>query len=341
MKCHHFKISMAVVLLLVFFIGAESSFARHKQKKPETAEIKTSEAGSSIKNLVKKLKFGLDIEMSAGYRIDDLDWNIAGGGVNVLSELTWDDLRIHQYKGGGRLTLPLPQSSYALYIRGALSYGKIVEGENQDSDFNGNNRTLEFSRSNNDADNGDILDVSIGAGFQFKRRMVKSKWTTSFVPLIGYSYHQQNLRMTNGFQTIPVQAPIAGLNSTYDAEWKGLWAGFDLELTDGKKNSFMTSLEYHVVTYDAAANWNLRSEFAHPVSFTHEANGTGIVLNAGWSYLIRVNVSIKTTLEYQRWTTKSGIDTTFLATGQSGITPLNEVNWESKALSLGLQYRFN
>ncbi len=335
MKRRHFKIVIANVLsLLVLFFWAEFSFARHTQDKPDTKSISAT----------KHRKFTLDLEISAGYRIDRLDWTIAGGNpkfVNILSELSWDDLRIHQYKMGGRLTIPLDRRPYTVYVRGAASYGKIVEGENQDSDYGGDNRTLEFSRSNNDADDGDVLDGTIGAGFQLKRKLRRSKWTLGFTPLIGYSYHQQNLKMTNAFQTIPLTGAFSGLNSSYDTEWFGPWFGLDLAMDDGNKNTFLSSFEYHWdTTYYAEANWNLRTDFAHPVSFTHEADGRGIVATIGWDYLIRRKVSINTTLEYQRWTTEGGVDTTFLSNGTADTTPLNQVNWESRSFSLGLQYRF-
>ena len=40
------------------------------------------------------------LSLSAGYRVDALDWNIAadffGTTPNILSELTWDDLQIFE-----------------------------------------------------------------------------------------------------------------------------------------------------------------------------------------------------------------------------------------------------
>ena len=89
------------------------------------------------------------LDLGIGYRRADLDWNI-GGGVsdpNIVSELTWSDLEIIELRG--RLAFDLADESY---LEASLSYGWIRDGENQDSDYAGNDRTLEYSRSNNDGD---------------------------------------------------------------------------------------------------------------------------------------------------------------------------------------------
>lgn len=105
------------------------------------------------------------IALSTGYRKDNLDWNIAGnrGGTNpdVLSELKWRDMETFDVKLSARTFY---EESY--YFRGWADYGWILSDGNQDSDFNGNGRTLEYSRSNNKADGGSAWDLSGAAGFR-------------------------------------------------------------------------------------------------------------------------------------------------------------------------------
>ncbi|MBN4054263.1 hypothetical protein JYT87_00980 [Nitrospira defluvii] len=294
----------------------------------------------------------LDLNLGIGYRIDHLNWNIGVENViNILSELTWDDLRIQQVKGGGRLTIKDIIPTYALYIRGSAGYGQIVEGENQDSDFDPNNPTNEVSRSNNDANDGNVLDASFGIGLQYSTMLKRSGWVLGIVPLVGYSYHEQNLTMTNGFQTIPALGPFPSdqiLNSSYDAMWYGPWIGLDLSLETGNKVTIFGTFEYHWATYHAEANWNLRSDFAHPISFENDANGSGLVVLVGWEYLFFPDLAISVALEYLSWSTEAGRERTFLS--ESGFKKfgvrqidqrLNEVNWESKSFTLGLVYRFN
>jgi len=297
----------------------------------------------------------LDLNMGIGYRIDRLNWNIAGGGVNVLSELTWDDLRIHQIKGGGRFIVDEIEPGLALYVRGSAGYGQIVAGENQDSDFEGNNRTDEFSRSNNDADDGDVLDGSIGIGLQTKIRLQEKAWIFKIAPLVGYSYHEQNLKMTNGFQTVPSLGSFPGLNSSYKTEWKGPWAGIDLFLETDNQFTLFGFVEYHWPDYSAEANWNLRPQFQHPLSFAHVAEGEGLLASAGWEYRFLPAWTVVVALDYLNWSTHAGIETNFLSPqgiqeffSETGVlvadgivlTPLNEVNWESQSVTLGIVYRF-
>jgi len=88
------------------------------------------------------------IRYQAGYQLDQLDWNISGsidglGSPNILSELRWENLDVF---------MPVWVGSYYLiyvYIRGQLARGNITSGKNQDSDYCNDNRTGEFSRSNN------------------------------------------------------------------------------------------------------------------------------------------------------------------------------------------------
>ncbi len=299
---------------------------------------------------VKKLDLGLE----TGWRIDQLNWSIAGvapsaNNVNILSELSWGNLLINQVKGNAKLLVDIPSSPFSPYIRASLSYGEIVEGKNQDSDFNINNRQDEFSRSNNRSDQGNVLDASFGLGLQFTKKMSKAGQVFHLAPLAGYSYHQQNLQMTDGLQTISrvdlfpeVQAlgPFSGLNSTYETEWRGPWIGLDFSANIGLRHTFFASVEYHWLNYNAAANWNLRPDLAQPLSFTHSADGSGILASLGWKQSLSPAWRITLKGDYLEWKTKTGIDRIFASDGSSGTTQLNRVTWESYAFSLGLQYRF-
>ncbi len=169
------------------------------------------------------------IELSNGYRVDQLDWNIAGNlagtNPNVLSELTWRDIEIYQVNIGLKALI-----NEGFYVRGSLGYGWIFDGSNQDSDFQGNNRTGEFSRSNNRTEDRNVVDASVGMGYQFT--LISGR--LRLIPLLGYSYNQQNLTITDGFQTIstpgltPACGTLSGLASTYETEWFGPWLGLDL-----------------------------------------------------------------------------------------------------------------
>lgn len=276
--------------------------------------------------------------LGAGYRRDGLNWNIAGNSAgtnpNILSDLTWESLDIAQVRAGGKITW---KDDWV--VRGAAAYGQIVTGENQDSDYLGDNRTLEFSRSNNKG-GGDVLDASLGVGRTFR---LHDKSVGKFIyltPLAGYSLHRQNLAMTNGYQTWPPLGPFPGLDSSYDAEWQGPWIGFDTLLPVDTKLSVIANVEYHWADYDAKANWNLRNDFAHPVSFKHSARARGYTATVGGTYALTPKWRLNITVEHRNWRARPGIDTVYRANGDILETRLNVVNWESLGLMMEAAYRF-
>jgi hypothetical protein len=312
-------------------------------------------AGASPLTTGKKTAPRIESELvvSAGYRVDDFDWNIAGdidgNSPNILSELTWDDLEIYQLELYNKTIV-----REVFYLRGSLSYGWIKDGDNQDSDYLEDNRALEFSRSTNDADDGNTLDASLGIGYPF----TFGSGFVGLTPLVGYSYHEQNLTMTDGNQTItwisldpdfpdgPPLGPMLGLDNTYEAQWKGPWVGFDLIFTSKDVHRHLAqveayvNLEYHWADYCAEADWNLRTDFAHPKSFEHDADGDGIVLSAGWNVVWNDHWALNANFDYQDWSTDHGTDRTFFSDGSVEETRLNEVNWKSYAVMVGLSYRF-
>jgi Protochlamydia outer membrane protein len=289
--------------------------------------------------------------LSLGYRADSLDWNIDGGsaGPNVLSELEWRDLDILQLKAEIRSINPT-----GIVFRGNADYGWVLDGVNRDSDYAGDNRSLEFSRSVNDVGGGRVWDISGGLGQIFS---VGEDGQWQIIPMVGFSYHQQDLRMRNGNQRVsslanlqvldptatgmPPLGPFPGLNSSYQAAWYGPWLGADVFLDLKESGTAFARLETHWVNYFAEADWNLRSDFAHPVSFEHKSDGQGWVLELGWQeqpspfyWVWGVSAVV------QFWAAEPGIDRTFYSGGGTGVTKLNEVNWSSRSINVTLQKAF-
>lgn len=278
-----------------------------------------------------------DLALSADYRKDNLSWSEANanGTVNIMSELKWENLDIAQISATARLN-----SSSGWHVRGSVGYGSIYSGSNQDSDYNGNNRTQEFSRSNNRG-GGEVHDASIGLGKTLRLLdNIAGENFLSLGPLVGFSTHQQNLTMTDGVQTMPATGAYPNLNNSYDTQWQGPWVGIESMLKTGEHWSLNATAEYHWADYTAHANWNLRSNFSHPVSFVHDAKGQGILLVAGATYLAAKNSSVSLMLEKQQWRTDAGVDRTFYTDGTVGYYVLNSVEWNSAAFKLGVHHYF-
>lgn len=278
--------------------------------------------------------------IKTGYRRDDLDWSISGigGTPNVLSELKWRDIEIATISAGASI-----YTRENWLVNFDMTYGRVFDGKNQDSDYFGNNRTSEFSRSNNDADKGDILDLSASIGYrwQLPTEQQSAYPNTELTPQIGLSYYSQNIKAVNGFQTIPATGTFSGLDANYDATWFGPWLGLDSQFIFSRDFKLGASIEYHYAYYDASANWNLRTDFAHPESFTHEARGYGWIGNVEGQLRLYDDVSLSLSLNYQDWQAdRNGIDKTFFSDGSSLKTGFNGVNWRSFGANIGLVYEF-
>ena len=284
---------------------------------------------------------GVQLTTGYSYRQDDFDWNIAGTpegtDPNVFSELSWSDLQVHQFGLGIRIG-----GKQGVLLKGAFDYGWIVDGDNQDSDYLDDDRRNEFSRSNNQSDDGNTLDFSAGIGYG----IALGRSVISLAPLIGYSYHRQELTMTDGNQTIPDLGAFSGLNSSYDASWKGPWVGLEFDVDLKKAVRWLPAVvlglgvEHHWAEYDATADWNLRPDFMHPKSFQQKADGQGDRLFIGLRYRIGSRTDLGLIYEQQQWRAENGVDCLFLSNGQTVETRLNEVNWNSQAVHLQLSVNF-
>ncbi len=293
---------------------------------------------SLLPNENSKFFSGGSLNANYGLRQDDLVWNIGlEGGPNILSELTWDDVESLQMKGRGDLIF------YDHFILdGMFAYGDVYDGTNQDSDYLGDFRTYEFSRSRNDSNGDDVLDYSIGAGYRLYFDLPPKDFFFKKVQLTflgGYSYHEQNFKMTNGYQVIPATGSFSGLNSTYQTEWDSTWLGVDLKTIREDFTAFLR-FEYHWADYYGYGNWNLRTDFAHPKSFEHFADAYGRVLSLGGSYAIHENLALNLTFEFQDWSTEAGIDRTNFADGTTSDVIFNTADWESFATMIGITYYF-
>ena len=292
-------------------------------------------AGAEL--MVDTMEFGLH----AGFRLDQIDWNIAGYNgvqyINVLSELDWEDLEIWELGATAKLAVGSSTAAFRPYVRGSLDYGWINDGTTRDSDYYGNDRTMEAYRWISDSSDDNVFDSSIGLGIE--KDFWQDKLTLGL--LGGYSYHEQNLRLTNGMQVIPDSISIAGLNSTYESRWQGPFAGIDLVLRPLPHFSLFGSVEYHWADFEAEADWNLRSDLAHPVSFLHKAdNGDCLAATLRGSYLFSKYWALDLAWVYRDFSAGDGVDLTFLASSSTISTELNEVTWQSSAVTVGLTYLF-
>lgn len=298
------------------------------------------------------------LELDAGYRQDDLVWSIAGSsdGPNVLSELAFERIEIVEIGAGLELRSPTGLEAHL-----GLRVGEIVDGGVRDSDYSGDDRSLEWSRSENAVEDDDVWDASAGIGWAFDWVDPESGRAARLVPMVGYAVSEQALRMSEGNQTVSEPAlappgfspqplgPFPGLDSTYETEWMGPWVGLHGLFQASASWSAGLAVEYHWFDYEAVADWNLREDFQHPRSFEHEAEGEGWRLALKGTRRLGPRSDLTVGLRLRNFETDAGVDRVFLSDdpslppelrNQVLETRLNGVDWESWSLSLGWRLRF-
>lgn len=289
-----------------------------------------------------------DAEVSTGYRQDNLHWTIAGptGTPNVLSELQWKGISSWMVKGQvTALWIDL------IYVRASADYGWIFNGNNQDSDYAGDDRTLEFSRTKAQSDKGGVFDFTGGVGWQFIFPLCMCNTIVRVIPMIGYSYFEQQFRDRNGEilinsafselgDEIPLGpiGPVPGLHSNYRAKWRGAWLGADVFIPLSCDFELFGTFEYHRVKYHGTAHWNLRTDIV--ADFQQKAKkGHGYYASGGFKRLVCGNVALGFTGSYLWATSKHGTDTSYFPLGPV-TTRFNGAKWNSWSVTGDITYTF-
>lgn len=278
-----------------------------------------------------------NVSVGLGLRSDDLQWSIAGNSAgtspNVLSELTWSKVNMVQLEVSAE-----GEVGHNWFLGGDFAYALAFAGDVQDSDYQSDNRTEEFSRSYSDADKSYASDYGLRVGYVLIRGRGRGLSGFSLMPLLGYAHKDVSMRMTNGVQvlsdygfTVPL-GPFSGLNSKYQGKWDGAWLGARIGFEPSAGSKFFVEYQHHSASYNGEANWNLRTDFQHPVSFKHETDATGNILILVYQSTDKKGAGWEVKLRREEWDSDSGVDTTYFYNGSTATTQLNEVTSESTSL---------
>jgi hypothetical protein len=320
-KSSHIKKANAVLLCLAFLISSHSY---------------ADDARTSPLNI----SFQFDTGIGSG----QLSWNIAeiGGTPNVLSELNYHIKHLWMNQIKTRITLNQSKLK-GLFVDLSGQRGVIQSGQSTDRDWKQNDRQALFSLSESDTTGDNTQQGTFSLGMSFKPIS-----QIRLSPMAGFSYREQNIRVQNGVQIIATHPQDLGafttpLNSTYYSQWKGPHIGMELaflpQSTSGQQ--FVFNANYHWITYQATADWNLRPDFQHPVSFKQTINrGHGISVSSNWIYPITQHFSANLGLFYQHFTGSNGVDQLYYANGTYQASHLNSAHWEFTQLMAGVIYQF-
>jgi hypothetical protein len=270
----------------------------------------------------------------------DFNWSIASNGrgdatPNILSELTYRDLQSTHWHLDNTFNYNVNgQWSWTNQVK--LATGVIDSGQVQDSDYDSDHRQNEYSRSYSYPKGSVLRDVILASGLQ---RQLSPHWQGS--GLIGVSQHRQAFSKTNGEQVLATQnrtpsvGKFGGLSSSYAADWQSIWLGIGASW-QSQGHQLTWQVEQHLSNFYAEANWNLRSDFAHPKSFDQLATGQAQVLSMRYQKVMNPRLNLLINWQTEHWHTDAGIDTVYFANGGKATTRLNEAKWQTQRLSIGL-----
>lgn len=286
---------------------------------------------------------------------DDVSFTVAAdpsGSVtpNILSDVRWDDMETWILEGDLRLGL-----TDRLRLVADFGLGAIRDGRAMDRDFDGDNRTDEFSRSTARVDGKHHTHLNVGLGYEFSKSFELPLWRIgessrrvalasdiSFSPEIGYSYIKKEISFTDGIQLIPDEGPFQGLNSSYDPTWSGSYIGFDSQFRIFRGLFISAAARYWIdVTAEADARWNLRSDLQQlPSSFSQSADASGTMFQSGFSWVFRNGNSISVSYRHSKFESDAGVDETTTAQGERFATRLNELEWRNHGWMIGFEWAF-
>lgn len=270
----------------------------------------------------------LIISLAGGYATEDLNWSIAGNAAgknpNILSELIWKDLK------GPAISLNVKYKFWRqVFVESSFSSKFTTSGQVTDTDYGEDNRNGQSFRVVLHADAGQRISSAIAVGYNLP---VVEKLLAAFS--VGYALDKQWLYLKDYNES---DEP---LNSSYKTKWGSVFFKVEPSYQLSRVLSLAAFFKYYQATYDAKGNWNLISDFQHPVSYTHDAKGYGVEAQLKANYRIGKNLSVFVSGDYLKWNTGKGNDKLYRTNGQVPLTQLNEVNRKGYGFNAGLNMLF-
>ena len=256
----------------------------------------------------------------------NFSWSIAGNAQgespNILSEL-----KFHQITSLGAFLDGLYKPVKNVILHACYQRNGTVSGRVTDTDYDGDNRTGISYNAHFSSNKGHLETFSAGAEYNI---LVKEKYKLK----AGVDY-------TNTIQNYYMHSPdIEKLQTTYRAKWQGpgFSAGGDYYIS--KSFSTTADFAYYFITYSSVANWNLRREFEHPVSFVQNAKGNIIEGRLGLVYRLNAAFSLLLNGTVGRSTTKKGYDLAYLTNNTQPVTQFNGAYRNYCEARMGLAINF-
>lgn len=267
-------------------------------------------------------------EVTQGWRKDSLTWAITGphGKPKKISKLKYKDVNVYDTRLQGKVS----QDGY--FVRGMAGYGVIINGKEQDSDYERGRHTanmkIEHSRSHAKVTGDYTFDSQILIGKEF----ILSPAVT-VAPTIGYGFYKLNLRAKKLKYSIPKHVPkkeTKGMNCPERSTWFGPQAGLQAKIS--VSSSFRITGEYNFLfPLQCRKNsyWNLRK-----LHFRQKTHGYGHIGIVGAEYDLTNQLALKVEGELMKFSTKGK------ETKPKWHVHVREMERLAKEVRLSLIYKF-
>lgn len=274
----------------------------------------------------------LQIKPTIGYSISKTSFNIAGNesgqNPNVLSELIWDPTNAIEYGADARLMYN------RLVLRADFLLSKTVFGDVSDIDYDGDNRTLPYSKLYLSNHKGTGYSLKFQPGYEWSNRN-----DISLITFLSVDYISRRLYLLNDKDWQSNNSNyISGLNSYYKYKFPNYGLGMQLDFTFHENWSANVGLEGYLSKYYAYGNWNLIEDFEKPISYEHKGNGKRINTSLGVAYNLSANTKIGLDYQLNHFDVQNGKD--YLYTKSDGLlrSRLNDANETKHMLLLHLNF---
>ena len=262
---------------------------------------------------------------SSGVQYLGLNWSIAGTSAgnnpNIYSELIWKKLK--GWNNEGTIHFDMGKR---LIVESSFKYTSIQSGEVTDIDYQLDNRQNMSFLGLFDSNRGLAYQVDLKAGWKlitFKQCEIKA--------FAGFFTSGQKLYLLDNSGKYD-----RDLKSTYLTFWRGGLIGTEISLKAGRFE-ITPNFSYYQSSYRGTGDWNLITNFEHPVSYRHSADGFGVASQLSIYYKITRNLQVLLKGRQEQWKTGKGTDILYLISGEHPVTLLNEVFLKSNQITAGVE----
>ena len=300
------------------------------------------QAGSDASYYEEEDSYSFSYYLDSSYQQDSVSWSVASptGRPDTLTEMQWDNLSMMGVDVGFKAEMP-----YNLVLKGDAGYAWEISGDSRQVFYARDGKTQPFSDISGDTEKSYSWHGSFALGYALDFGLSdNSPVSFNLTPLVGYAWREQNLKSNHGQQRLeefnPVDPESLDQQNSYSTSWYGPWLGADLTLIAFKKHQLFSSFQHHWADYKAEGHWRQSQDLQQPKSFEHEADATGVVASAGYRYLTDDDWGLSISVDYQNWNAESGSETLYTNNDEQFNSQLNEVDWESVGVNLGVNVRF-